>query len=332
MKRCRVNLLHLVAYIFMVFVELFCSCQGSSVTYYDGFRHEFVLKADSVSTQKVIDNVYLELVDGKMVVSSFKTDTLMHFYTIPGLKYEFSSGVKGHSFNELESYPSFAHSMSGELYVRGYTINTLRKFKIGEGKLIDKGMYKLSAINTPNDMYVFHDSLLYYNDMVDMGVKSYNMKTEKDDKQWMLSSIYGNVTNKEILTGVLCSNDSLSLYAMQYKHEFIVLKTPDLSHLETISWSYDNQDKLIGDKTATPKLYYTYAISTKHNFYLLCRNAAPYEKNARFSIEVYDNNLVPVCRYILNRKIYNFVVDEKNGYIYGFGINEDCIYRFKLNK
>lgn len=322
----------LFVYTVMLLLVSLESCNNSAegVVKYDKFSCELELNSDSVSTQSLYDNLYVDFVDGCMVVSSCKADTMMHFYSTPALNYEFSAGAKGHSVNEMESFPSFAHSMTKYLYVRGYTANTLRKFTITDGKLVDAGVFKLSLIDIPNDMHVIKDSLLYYNDLSNMGVKSYNLKTGKSGNEWKLSSLYGKVNNKDVLMGTLCANDSLSLYALQYKREIVVLRTTDLSYVKTISWDYENQDELVGGDPKKTRLYYTYGFSTGNHFYFLCRDAVPRDKNAHFSIEEYDKDLKPVCKYVLDKKIFSFVVDEKNKYIYGFGENEDYIRRFKI--
>lgn len=82
----------------VVVVLLLSSCTSASmhgVVAYDSFPKEISLKADSVPTQKVYDNVFVALNEGKFIVSSFKADTMMHFYSIPDLKYDYSLGVKG---------------------------------------------------------------------------------------------------------------------------------------------------------------------------------------------------------------------------------------------
>ena len=54
------------------------------------------------------------------------------------------------------------------------------------------------------------------------------------------------------------------------------------------------------------------------------------QKNVHFAIEVYDEDFQPLCKYSLDRKIFNIVVDEANGYIYGLGESDDYIFRYKF--
>lgn len=72
-----------------VVVMLLSSCTSASmhgVVAYDSFPKEISLKADSVPTQKVYDNVFVALNEGKFIVSSFKADTMMHFFFYSRLK------------------------------------------------------------------------------------------------------------------------------------------------------------------------------------------------------------------------------------------------------
>lgn len=317
----------------VVVVLLLSSCTSASmhgVVAYDSFPKEISLKADSVPTQKVYDNVFVALNEGKFIVSSFKADTMMHFYSIPDLKYDYSLGVKGHGNNELQSFPTFCRSMQSELYVRGYTNHTIKKMSLVNNKLVEKKQFELFLSDVPNDMYMMGDSLLYYNDLIHNEIKCYSIAQKDDCMSRSLQDLCGKVRNNEVLIGSLCMDDSLAAYAFQYRHEIVVLHSDDLAYDKTVCWDYENQDYLVGKRDKSPCLYYTDGYVTSCGFYFLCRNGRSYDRNVNYCIEVYDKKLIPVCKYVLNRKIFKFVIDEKNRFIYGFGLNDDYIYRYKI--
>lgn len=321
------------AILILVLLTLLESCAFSSsedIVAYEGFPEEISLNADSVSMQKMYDNVFMTLSGGKLVVSSVKADTMMHFYSTPTLDYLFAAGVKGHGKDEMQSFPTFCKSMKSELYVRGFTTNSIRKFTVLDDKLIEKNKYELYLADVPNDMYIQNDTLLYFNDLFHYEVKCYSINNNKTSHKFHLADLYGNPSNKEVLLGTLCMNDSLAIYAFQYKHEIVVLNPKDLSYIKTVRWRYENQDSKVSSPNGHPCLYYTDGYTTSRRHYLLYRGSDSKQKNVHFAIEVYDNDFQPVCKYVLDRRIFNIVVDEANGYIYGLGKSDDYIYRYKL--
>ncbi len=301
-----------------------------NVVIYERFPKELSLYADSMPTQKIYDNLFLTLSSGKLVVSSFKADTMMHFYSTPALNYLYSAGEKGHGKNEMQSFPTFCRSMNSELYVRGFTVNSIRKFSVLDNKLLEKSKYELFLTDVPNDMYIMNDTMLYYNDLTNNEIKCYNIRKREINDVFSLSSLYGDKRNHEFLLGTLCMNDSLGAYAFQYKHEIVLMKSKNLSYVKTVRWKYDNQGDEKVNHTSHPCLYYTDGYATSNRFYLLCRGANSREKNACFDIEVYNHDFTPISRYKLDRRIFKFVVDEAHGYLYGFGKSDDYIYRYKL--
>lgn len=75
-------------------------------------------------------------------------------------------------------------------------------------------------------------------------------------------------------------------------------------------------------------LHYTGGCATENNLFILYRGYTPSEKDVHSCIEMYDNNGCPVALFNLDRKIFSFVVDEKNKMFYCFDGNDDYIYRY----
>ena len=110
----------------------------------------------------------------------------------------------------------------------------------------------------------------------------------------------------------------------------IFIHLRNFSYIKTVRWKYENQDSEISRQDGHPCLYYTDGYCTSDRYYLLYRGANSKQKNVRFAIEVYDKDFLPLCKYNLDRKIFNIVVDEANGYIYGLGESDDYIFRYKF--
>lgn len=137
-SRFSLNTAKVLVLLLVVFCLLSCSVTDNHVVKYDSFPNQYLLTADSVPTQALYDNVFMTIVNGTVVVSSSKADTLMHFYSTPALDYLFGTGVRGHSSHEMQSLPTFCQSTNGDLYVRGFTPYSLRRFRISQDRLLER--------------------------------------------------------------------------------------------------------------------------------------------------------------------------------------------------
>lgn len=296
------------------------------------FPKEYTLQGDSVSTQATIYvSYYLGFEDGNVILPSPKNraDTLLHFYSTPDLKLRLSTGVVGHSKMEFQDSPYICHSPSGGLYIKGYTPWSIRKVQIKDDKLVDLGHFTLETPGAPNNMHIIDDSLFFYTLFSKNLICSYNFKQQKAAHEFNLHDLYN--CRDRLLMGSLSVNNHLAVYAMQYKREIVVLNAKDLSYIKTIKREYENQDKEVENNAQDFTIYYTGGFSTQDKFYLMYRGFKINSSDIKCDIEVYDNNMNPLCVYHLNPDPGDFVVDEKNGYIYGY-TNPDYIYRYKLPK
>ena len=177
-------------------------------------------------------------------------------------------------------------------------------------------------------MTLIDDTLLYYSAISRKSIRCYDSKLQTDVKEFALKDLYG--TEGQELMGILCVNKHFAVYAMQYKKEIVVLRTSDLTHVKTLRGEYANQDEAVEKRAKDLTLYYTGSYATADRFYLLYCGFAIGSSDTNSTIEVYDQEMNPVCQYHLHPSVNRFVVDEANGYIYGQGQNPDYIYRFKL--
>lgn len=321
---------HLFCISALIFMLTSCNIGNKHVITYEDFPKKQVLSADSVPTKAIYDNVFMNLANGTLVISSFKADTMMHFYSTPSLEYEFGDGIKGHGHNEVQSFPSFCQSADKYLYVRGFTENTIKKFSLSNTGIKELKCYGIALDAVPNDMHIINDSLLYYNDLGNTEIKSYNLNNRRICHRYNLSDTY-RAKDKDALVGSFCANNDIAIYAFQYKREIVVLRTDDLSYIKTIKWNgTEDNDKLGKQHTKGQKLFYTYAVASPKYFYLLYRGISPTDSESHYFIEKYDKEMNPVCKYNIGREIYKFAADETNGYIYAMGNSDEYIYKYKM--
>lgn len=322
-----------IIYIGVILFLSACDIDKDKIHSYNEWPEEKPLNADSVPVQVPYDYVYITTYDDYLIVSSFQADTMLHVYSTPKLNYLFGGAVKGHSVTEFSSYPTFCESNGSKLFIRGHTPYIMRDYGIDETGFYLKNEYKLRLNSTPNNMHIVHDSLLYYMDFDEHSIKKYNVKKQKELLSKHISSNLPKTSSViDVDKGCFATNNTTAMYAYQYKKEIEVFNTNDISKRFRIKWEHENQSELINSNNVDDVIiHYTGNIATKRFFYMLHRGFKPHDRTRLSHIEVYDNSGVPLIKFNLDKKLFSFAVDEKNGFFYGFGPNDEFIYRFKYD-
>jgi hypothetical protein len=55
-----------------------------------------------------------------------------------------------------------------------------------------------------------------------------------------------------------------------------------------------------------------------------------YDIEKEMEIHVFDWQGTPVYKYIIPQYIRSMIIDENNGYIYAFSLNEEKVYVYKI--
>lgn len=318
--------------LFSLFIScIFYSCrQNKKIIGHASFMTEYDLTSDSVKTMAIFDILYKTICKDYLVISSYKAKKMLHFYSIPDLTYQFSLGERGRGANEFQTYPTFCRTFSGDLLVRGYTPYVIKQLRVEKDTIITKKEFKLKIAEIPNQMHLLYDSLLYYMDYSSRSIKAYNFTSQKNILEKNISSNKNGLSSSlDIDNGSFMGNNKTSIYAYQYKKEIEFYNTSDLTHRFTLKWDYTNQESILTEENINNVvLHYTGGCATENNLFILYRGYTPFAKKVHSHIEMYDNDGKPVALFNLDKKIFSFVVDEKNKMFYCFGENDDYIFRY----
>lgn len=296
------------------------------------FPTETELLADSVPMQSIFDRRFMNVYGDYLVVTSALSDTMIHVYKTPELKLISEFGQRGHAANEIESFPTLGASITDTIYVRGFKRNFLTKILMVNGKADMIDHIKLKFRNTPNDICLISDSTLCFKDIDEHCINLYDFnKQEIIETQKTGNGRFDENDVMDLDLGCLSSNGKFIIYGYQYKKQIKVFDAINLTPIKTINFPMQKEissSQLSNIEDIT--LHYTGSTATVNGFYALYRGAAPSDDTSCCSIEFFDNNCNAKCRYKLDRKIFAFAVDEKNGFIYGCNDNPNYIYRYKF--
>ncbi len=314
----------------IIFSLCIVSCNnGKKIRVYEAFRTECELTSDSVPLETAYDILYKTICGDYLVISSNHATQMLHFYSTPDITYQFSIGERGHPKDEFETYPTFCNSFSEDLYVRGYSVNTIRRLGLDKDSVFVKDEYKLKITGVPNQMHIINDSTLYYMDYSASTIQSYNLKSQKDVLLKSVGQKGESQTSLSINYGSFIGNPKTSMYVYQYKKELDVFDTKYLSYKYTIQWNYARQESMLSyENLDYVTLHYTGGWATERYIFVLYRGFKPTENNVCSHIEMYDSEGIPIAVFNLDKQIYSFVADEKNRMFYAFGENEDYIYKY----
>lgn len=307
---------------------LFVSCiDKKSEEHFEQFKLIYKIEADSVKKCIPFDDIYTITYRNYFIVSSTQADFMLHFYSLPTMKYVFSCVRKGHGPNETSTHFMFCNSSNKSLILKGFGYNTLTDASIISDSLCVNKNIALKTSDVLNQIHLVKDSLLYYNDIETGSLKKYNILTNNlssyikyhNESDYIESSF-------DICMGNFTTNAKIAIYAYQYQKVIDVYNAEDLSFRKRIKWDFDDQKSNLNSQNADKIVYYyTGAIATDKYFYLLNQ-----ESDCSI-IEVYDSLFNPVCCFVLDKMIYKFSISEKFKKIIGFGDNEDYIYVFDYN-
>jgi len=266
---------------------------------------------------------FMTLKGDKLIISSSRSKpSMLYVYSIPLLEFISDFGVQGRGPNEIQLFPMFCESPgSDNLYIWGYSPVTIRKISISEnGEIEYKEDIILKGYETFNNMTIIGDSVFVYYMIDDLAVKKYNFASRiessinlpKDDHRQ--SFFYSN-------RGLIATNESSLVYSYLFKKQIDIY---DLSTLKLKT--------RIGDGKKYPRptpgnfssVTYHYAglYAGEKYFYTsyVYDDGKKREEGVsrpRF-LEVYDYDGNPIIKYSFDISPILFVVDERNGKIYGF--------------
>ena len=286
------------------------------------------LKSDKKLLEETISPDFLTQANNKLIISSSKSDNMLYIYSLPDLKYQYSTGRKGKGPEEIQLFPMFCESLNQALYVWGYSPVIIKKFDIKKnGELKFNDLIKLPRYEAFNYMHILNDSLFIYYLPDHLKIVKLDLKSNKylDDIQMKKddhneSYFYSN-------RGTIAANDSFLVFGYLFKKQINIYRINDFKLHKKIKGDYKHKDPIVGNPK-TPK-YYTKIVAGENLFYALYNDN---ESNI-VVMEVYNYNGSFVKEFTFDITPQLFTIDEKNKTIYGFAYNnkyEPYLLRFKF--
>lgn len=311
---------------------MFASCNYDQNYVKKQFCKSEKLVSEKIFIDTLLSPSFIMIKGSNLFVSSIKTEDMLHVYSLPDLKFLYSTGRKGNGPDEFASFPMFCRSSSNHIYIWGYTPTRIKKFSINtSGNMVLADEISLSHYESFNQMHIIKDSSLVYSAIPSMfSIKKYNLfdgsieneiKIEEDDHKE--SFFYSN-------RGFVAANDSVLIYAYVYKNQIDIHNIADFKLRKSIMGDWTKKRIIVGDFENNDKYYLSVVAGGKY-FYALCINNNSLDEQ-KYDLEVYDYDGNSIIKYTFDIVPFLFDVDEKNGYIYGFNYdNEDYFLRFKID-
>lgn len=301
---------------FLIFTFFFYSCLDN--VHYESHVTEFTnikeVSLQKIHIKEVIRPDFFTKVDNRLVISSSISDTMLYYYSIPGLNLIKKEGIKGNGQNEFSAFPMFCRTPGDEsLYIWGYNNLLIKKFVPND---IDEFDYQkefiLSKYEAFNYMHILNDSLLIYYLPDLLSIKKYdlishvfldekNLEKERHGESYFYSN-----------RGMIAANDSCIVHAYLFKRRIDIydINTLELKHV--IIDKGESQNIVLGDFNNLV-IYHQNIVAGKKYFYVLHDNG-----RKEYAIETYDYNGNPVVKYKVDIMPQIFIIDEDNNAIYGY--------------
>jgi hypothetical protein len=326
------NKLNVMKIIYTVFIVIVASCSDYQKREDIVFKNIEHLCADTVYLQNVFDPRFVTLTNGILTLTSYQSSPMLHFYETPSLKYLYSTGIKGGGPYDFQIFPMICQNTGSDtLYIWGYTPMTIKSFSVHKNSLSLVKSYKLNDYESFNNQHVIRDSIFLYSTSEDISIKKYDLEANVGIGELSFKTdAHGQPLFSEDY-GLFTANDSVIVYAYQYKKQIDIYDINSLQLKIRITGKYKYEPPVF-DYTRNV-LYYTGIVAGNKYFYVMYRGIN--SKNVPLNndiIEVFDYDGNPVVKYIFDDITPQiFTVDEINHYIYGYSYNsQDYLLRYAI--
>ena len=299
----------------------------------DEFREILHLKADIIDINEIIVPDFMTLKGNNLVISSSRsTPNMLYAYSTPLLEFKVDFGTQGQGPGEIKSFPMFCESPgSDDLYVWGYSPVTIKKISISEnGEVGYKGEITLKRYEAFNNMTIIGDSVFVFYLPDNMTVKICDLVNNKE-RTITLSKDDHHQSYFYSNRGYIATNESKLVYSYLFKKQIDIYDLFTLKLKTRISDEKKYPKPTPGDFSSLTYHYVGLYASEKY-FYALYRGGK-WEAGDQSSLflEVYDYDGNQIMKYSFDINPSLFVVDERNGKIYGFNEEyEDNLLRYNI--
>lgn len=315
-------------WILPIFLAATFGCQNAKEMKFPATKH---LIAEKASIDAVMFPAFMALEQDMLIVSRFKGDSILYFYSRPDLKYLGSAGKTGEGPEEFRIIPQFCSNTSGRLIVsnlgnllsiKEIEIDSLLRIKI-------KKDFKFKRHDIKNNMFLKNDSTLFIFDMDILSINRYDFKQGEYTGKISINESDKRATGSfDPDFGYPIYNDSVVIYLYEYKDRLDIYDLENLTLKKKIVGPGETYiDKVVWKQS---NLYYTIGYAGEKCFYVFNRSRGATKDDYTMQTFSYDGE--PITEYTFDiTPGAPFVVDEKNGYIYSFNYqHEDYLLRYKL--
>lgn len=319
-----------IIYLFVgIFLFFSCTDKDSLIK----FSEEKLLSAVKIPVDEVFAADFMTQSSNCLALISTRSDTMIYLYSLPDLKFIKNFGLKGKGPDEF-LLPMFVKIPNNDLCLWGYSNSTLiRKLNIDSStNVVLEKEYRLKKYENFNQMHIIRDSVFVYSTIpMDYKIKTYNLKNQKELGEIKIKVDKDNDNpNHYSNRGVIAANDSVIVYAYNYKKQIDIYDSKTLELKKTLVADYEYEKPT--DDYREEIIYYLNVIPGKKYFYALYRGVRYKDaiENTRV-IEVFDYNGIPIIRYKFDISPNLFFVDEENNIMYGYVDKyPDVLFKYNL--
>ena len=293
------------------------------------------LTAEILPIKEIIAPLEIIVNNNNLAVSCYQTDTLLYLYSIPELMCLGAGCIKGEG---PEDYPSDFLLMCNGSQDKLYTWD-LRLYirEIGldsTGMIIAKNKHRLNRFQDLNEIYIWQDSLLIYNDIHNLSIKKQSLADSRLIDEITFKKDNHKKQSYHSNRGKVIANDSVIVYPYVYKDQIDIYDLHTFKLKKRIKGPGKTQidSKNFGQENASLR-YNINAIAGKKYFYTtFVKKPDQDEMEKSLVIRAYDYDGNPQIEYTFDVFPARYAVDEQNGYIYGYNVEKgDYFLRYKIN-
>lgn len=296
------------------------------------FPEEKLLKADTVSTQDVLYGDFItKRGDYLFVTSSRSPRHMIYMYSTPDLKLVKKFGAKGKGPDEMV-LPMLVEGNTDDLYLWGYPnmrlIKQLSVDSLGEIRTVRE--YELPVYETFNRMHLIKDSVFVYMIPDECVIKRYDCTNKKELPRLQFNAEGIRTIGRSMDQGVMLVNDSLIIYAYEYKKQIDFYDFNTLELKKSLVGDYTPQQLVENYKDNVE--HYLNIVRGKKYFYVTYQGKTNREQGDKpIMMEVFDYAGNPVIKYSFDRDPGAFTVDEENQILYGYNSRyPDVLLKYQL--
>ncbi|MDR0989605.1 MAG: TolB-like 6-bladed beta-propeller domain-containing protein [Prevotellaceae bacterium] len=291
------------------------------------FPIDTLLIAEKVPVAEMLSPNYMMLKNDVLFIANSSEDTMLYQYAVPQFDCIYKGGRKGKGPGEFQSHVTFCESTTDDIYIRGYTYTTIRRFQFDHAKQLSfKSEYKLARDEPMNQVHVVEDSMLLYSAIpMEFALKKVNLKTGKIVATFAFEKEEHNESFFDKYRGFMTANDQYIVYVYIFKKQIDLYRVGDFSLYKRIVDESAPSQVVVG-KPKESTFYYGLTYAGKNHFYAMC---AEDEKKVALQVFDYQGNSTHKYRFDILPEI--FVVDEKRNMLYGYSSDlEDYLLRYRL--